>query len=74
MKLLDKLEEIRIRNEWSQTDLASHLSVSGNYIYRLRAGDRKPGIDFLSTVINVFPEIKPLVVEYIESTGQKVNN
>jgi len=70
IELLDKLNEIRIANKWSQTDLASKLGISGNYLYRLRAGDRKPGVDFLSTVINEFPALKPLVDGYIESVSQ----
>jgi transcriptional regulator with XRE-family HTH domain len=71
IELLDKLEEIRIKNNWSQTDLASHLGVSSNYLYRLRAGDRNPGIDFFSTIMREFPELKPMAIKYIEINGNK---
>jgi predicted transcriptional regulator len=70
IELLDKLEEKRIKSGWSQTDLASHLGISGNYLYRLRVGDRRPGMDFLSTVMHEFPDLKPLVVRYMEENGR----
>jgi transcriptional regulator with XRE-family HTH domain len=69
IELLDKLEEERVKNGWSQTDLASKLGISGNYLYRLRAGDRNPGVPFLSIVMREFPHLKPLVISYMENSG-----
>ncbi len=69
-KLLDAIEQQGKERGLSRTQLAALLGISENYLYRLRNGDREPGLDFLTAVRRAFPGLKPLIWEYEESLSQ----
>jgi len=66
-ELLEALETQAKARELSRTQLAATLGVSENYIYRLKNGNRKPGIKILTAIRREFPNLKPLIWEYEES-------
>ena len=49
----------------SITQMAASLGVGETHLYRLRAGTRKPGVEFLRAVIREYPDLRPLVIEYV---------
>ena len=67
--LLEALEDQAKKQGLSRTQLAAKLGISENYMYRIKKGERKPGIDFLTAIRREFPELKELE-EYLESLAQ----
>lgn len=61
------IEEHGTQRGLTRTQLAAALNISENYLYRLKNGDRKPGIDFLTSAKRFSPEVKLLTQEYEDS-------
>ena len=51
----------------TDTALAQALKVTQPAVTHLRVGRRKPGVWFLHGVCAAFPDLKPMVMEYVET-------
>jgi transcriptional regulator with XRE-family HTH domain len=63
--LIEAVEQAGKKRGLSRTQLAAKLGVTENYFYRIKAGDRKPGAKVLSAIMREFPQLQPLVLEYL---------
>ena len=66
--LLDKLSnQAKAQGVKNDRGLAKVLGVEQSGITHYRIGRCKPGVLFLHRVIKAFPELKPVVAEYVET-------
>jgi len=65
--LIEAVEAQGKEKRLTRTQLAACLGISENYLYRIKAGDRRPGHKLLTAIRREFPNLKPLIWEYEES-------
>jgi len=67
-KIVEILSDIQIAKSINNAELSRLLGVSETQISRLKSGEREPSqAEFLSAVMNVFPETTVEVMQYIKT-------
>lgn len=69
MKFSEKLKELRIKNEYSQEQLAELLNVSRQAITKWESGKGMPDIDNIKAIADLFDVTLDSLLDDGESTG-----
>jgi len=73
---IDLIDAVMVRQKrllLTDSAMASTLGISEAYWNRIRNGERKAGIKFLSSVLNIYPEFRELVYDYIQNWNDHGN-
>lgn len=66
MKLVKALEDIMQEEGLSIRQFAKKLGISATYLDLVYNGKRNIGLKFLNGILQEYPHLKPLVIDYIK--------
>lgn len=65
MRLANNIVYFRLRNNWSQEELAHHLQSSASYVSEMERGKRNISVDYIDVLAKTFKvEPRDLLTEH----------
>lgn len=63
--LVEAVRQHQRREKLTDIALADLLGINHSTWSRIKSGDRRPGVKFLNAILRLYPELSPLVSQYI---------
>lgn len=74
MQLIDAIKREQADRKLNDAELSRLLGFRQSVWSRIKRGERKPGLKFLTAIRKSLPNLKPLIWEYEEWLSEKKDN